>query len=186
MIFEFHKNYPGINFHIVDEDTQKIVELLNSGIIDVGIVRPPINKEIFDYIPLLDDHMIAVSTETYLDNNQKQISLMDLRDKPLIVQRRYEKRIVNLCNEAGFEPRIICISNDSRTILLWASLKIGIAILPSVCRSLITNGNLSYKDIDEPSLKIGSAVIWLKKRYLSSASKYFLEIVRSYLEKEKD
>lgn len=182
VLYDFHKSYPGINFKIIDEDTEKITELLNSGVIDIGIVRTPVNKEVFDYISLGDDPVVAISDSFNFSSGQKLIKLTDLHNRQLILQRRYEKNIVNLCRDLGFEPKVLCRSNDVRTILMWASLGMGTAILPSVCTSLITNENLTYYEIDEPSLKIGTAVIWPKKRYLSSASRHLLEVFKTYCE----
>lgn len=182
IIVEFHKNYPGINFHVIDEDTEKTIELLSSGIIEIGIVRTPVAKDVFEAIALPDDPMVAIAVSSRLKNQKKSLKIIDLYEKPLIVQRRYEKQIADLCHQAGFDPKILCTSNDVRTILAWANLDMGIAILPKLCIDLIKNTNLSYHEFEESFIKVGSAVIWLKSRYLSSAARYFLESIKSYIE----
>ena len=174
-ILTFHKKYPGIAFEILDEDTYKIIELLNSGVIDIGIIRTPFNLEGFNSICLEDEPMVVTGQNISLNNNRKSVSLSYLAEKPLIVQRRYEKIILELCHRSGFEPRILCISNDVRTILLWASIGLGLSIVPKNCLSLIPNNELDYREIEEPSLKAGTAIIWRKDRYISSATRHFLK-----------
>lgn len=42
-IYNFHENYPGVSFQIWEGDTYRILDLLNNGVIEIGIVRTPIN-----------------------------------------------------------------------------------------------------------------------------------------------
>lgn len=170
----FHEKYPGINFEIIDEDTYKIIELLNNGIIDIGIIRTPFNLDMFESKCLPVVPMVAISKNLQLTSECETLSMTDLTNKPLIVQHRYEKIIIELCHKSGFEPRILCRSNDVRTILLWASTGMGIAIVPNDCISLIQSVNLEHRKINEPSLNVGTAIIWTKDHYQSSAANHFL------------
>lgn len=174
-ILTFHEKYPGITFEILDEDTYEIIELLNTGVIDIGIIRTPFNLEGFNSIYLEDEHMVVTGQNISLNKNRRPVSLSDLAEKPLIIQRRYEKIILELCHREGFKPEILCISNDVRTILLWASIGLGLAIVPKNCLSLIPNNELDYREIEEPTLKVGTAIIWPKHRYISSATRHFLK-----------
>lgn len=175
-INNFQHKYPLINFEILDEDTNKIIELLKNGMIDIGFIRTPFNDEMLESICLPVEPMVAIGTQSHWRiPEKKSIYLDELKERPLIVQKRYERLIVELCHKAGFEPRILCRSNDIRTILLWANNGIGIAIIPRNCIGLIPNDNLLYAEIDEPSLHVGTAIIWRKDRYLSSVAKHFLE-----------
>lgn len=179
-IESFLKTYPNINFQILDEATARIIELLHNGVIDIGIVCTPYNKDMLDAISLPDEPMIVVGTSLPWNNTNKSINLTDLNAKPLIIQQRYEKNIIELCRKAGFEPRIFCKSNDVRTLLLWASNSTGFAIVPRNCLNLIQNENLKFIELNEPSLNVGTAIIWKKNHYLSSAAKHFLETFISF------
>lgn len=178
-IQSFLKKYSDISFQILDESTNRIVELLHNGVIDIGIVCTPYNNEMLEAITLANEPMVAVSTNLPCGNDKKSIQLTDIKNERLIVQERYEKNITELCRKSDFEPKIFCKSNDVRTLLLWASNGIGLAIVPKICISLIQNQNLKYIEIDEPSLSVGTAIIWEKNRYLSSAARHFLETFTS-------
>lgn len=177
-IQSFHVRYPGIDFEILDEDTNKIIELLDHGVIDIGIISTPFNLDNFEAITLPQEPMVAVSSSAWSENKEF-LKLKELDDKPLIVQRRNEKIIHELCIKSGFHPKILCRSNDVRTILLWASTGLGVAIVPKNCIDLIPNASLNYREISEPSLMTGTAVIWPKQRYISSAARNFLESLKS-------
>lgn len=175
-ICSFNKKYPNINFEIREGSTSEILELLKSGLIEIGIIRTPLNSEIYESISLPSEPMVAASSDsTYWENNEKDIYLSDLAGKPLLVHRRYEKAIIELCNQAGFEPRILCKIEDTRSILLLAKTGMGVAIVPKDWIELIPNAKLSYKEINEPSLNTSTTIIWMKDQYLSSIAKRFLQ-----------
>lgn len=175
-IYRFHKKYPGISFEIRECGTHEILELLKSGVIEVGIIRTPLSSEFFESICLPNEPMVAAARDnSYREENQKYICLTELENKPLLVHRRYERMIIESCRRAGFEPRILCKIDDTRSILLWANTGMGVAIVPKDWINLIPNINLKYKEINEPSLKTSTAIVWVKNRYLSSAAKHFLE-----------
>lgn len=175
-ITSFHKEYPGIDFQIREGNTYKILELLKSGIIEIGIARTPFNSDSFESIYLPYEPMIAAtSSDLYWKNDETKISLRELTNMPLVVLFRFEKMIMECCEEEGFIPKIICRSDDIRSVLLWANTGMGVAILPKAALSLIKSSNIKYKEINEISLKTRIAIIWMKNRYLSSTARNFLK-----------
>lgn len=175
-ICSFNKKYPKINFEIRECGTNEILELLKSGVIEIGIIRTPLNSEIYKSIKLPIEPMVAaISGNVYWGNNEKSINLGELADKPLLVHRRYEKMIVEVCKQDGFEPRILCKIEDTRSILLMAKTGIGVAIVPKDWIELIPDINLNYKEINEPSLNTSTTIVWIKDQYLSSTAKNFLQ-----------
>lgn len=175
-IYSFNKKYPNINYEIQECSTNEILELLKNGVIEIGIIRTPINSEIYESINLPCEPMVAVSNNNICwGRRKKSIYLNDLSDKPLIVQRRYEKLIIELCNKVGFQPRIICKIEDTHSILRLASTGIGVAIIPKDSVGLIQDIKLNYREINEPSLKTSTTIVWMKNQYLSSAAKHFLK-----------
>lgn len=179
-IHSFSKKYPNINFEIRECSTNEVLELLKNGVIEIGIIRTPLNSEIYESISLPIEPMVAATSNSYQwDNNKKNIYLKELIGKPLLVHRRYEKMIVGLCKQSGFEPRILCKIEDTRSILLLANTGMGVAIIPKDWVELIPNMNLSYKKINEPSLNTSTTIVWMKDQYLSCAAKHFLKTFES-------
>lgn len=175
-IYSFHKKYPEINFHIREGSSHEILELLKSGVIEIGIIRTPLNSELFESILLPVEPMVAATCgDIYWDEAQKSIDLSELENKPLLVHNRYEKMIVEACERCGFEPRILGKIDDTRSILIWAGTGMGIAILQRDWIDLVPNINLKFKEINEPNLATRTAIVWIKNRYLSSIARHFLE-----------
>lgn len=175
-MMEFHKRYSGIKFEIHEGNTFTLIDLLYKGIIEVGIVRTPFKTLNFECRYTKSEPMIAVMTrEHYWDSTQSTISVIELKDKPLIIYRRFEKLIYETCLEHGFEPEIFCKNDDARTTLLWANAGLGVAIVPKSAFELAANSNLIYKEIKIEKMRTQIAAIWVKDRHISSLATKFIE-----------
>ncbi|WP_279146207.1 LysR family transcriptional regulator [Clostridium tyrobutyricum] len=177
IIENFHCKYPNVNFEVRESNTYRIMEILNSGVIEIGIVRTPFNEDGLNVVFRPKEPMIAVFRDDMksFDRNTP-IGLKELVDKPIIVYRRFEKIIIEACQKYGFVPNIICKDDDARTTLLWAESGIGIAIVPKSAIDIMQIYNLDYTLIKEPSLETSIAAICVKERYISSVAKNFLEV----------
>lgn len=179
IINNFHNIYPKVKFEVRNMSTKLILESLKIGTIEIGIIRTPLNSDLYESICMQSQPMIA-ATSYNLDwsYHKKSIMLPEISTKPLLVHCRFEQMITETCQHAGFEPNIICKIDDTRSILLLTSFGMGVAIIPMDWVDLIPTLNLRYKKIDEKSLNSSTALVWLKNRYLSPASRHFLEIFK--------
>lgn len=173
---DFHSKHPEITFQMREGNTYRILDLLQSGIIDFGLVRTPFNTEAFNVIYLKEEPMIAV----YKDQSifKASLELIELNKLPLVLDKRFSTLITDACHKAGFHPNIICEGEDSRSILSWASASIGIAILPLSGKNLINDNTLSYSVINDSSLETQSAIVTLKKEAISYLTKELIEILK--------
>jgi DNA-binding transcriptional LysR family regulator len=175
-ISEFHRKHSGIKFEIYEGNTFTLIDLLNIGIIEVGIVRTPFNALNFQCKFAKPEPMIAAIPKGYHWNPaQDTIAVSELKNKPLIIYRRFEQLIYETCMEHGFEPEVFCKNEDARTTILWANAGLGIAIVPKSAFQLATNSNLIYKEIESKKLRTQIAAIWVKDRYISSLAMKFIE-----------
>ncbi|AOR23664.1 LysR family transcriptional regulator [Clostridium taeniosporum] len=183
-IKEFCNKYPKINYEIYEGNSFKIIELLNNGIIDIGFVREPFNLSLYNSFIVkdnlktnLNDYFVTIAKPEFYNNAEKDtILLKELKNKPLIINRRYDEIIKNVCNKAGFEPQIICKNDDIITALSWAEAGIGISILPLTASNILPNINLKMKKIIEPSIQSYLRLIWPKNKPLSNISRNFIDI----------
>ncbi|MDP4143610.1 MAG: LysR family transcriptional regulator [Bacillota bacterium] len=178
-ISKFHETYPQINFQIWEGNTYRILEILNSGLIEIGIVRTPFNMEAFESIELPKEPMVAAFSGDLLVAQDEYVLLDELINKPLIIYRRFEKLIADAFDEESLNPTVLCKTDDARSTLLWADAGIGIALVPESAIRLIGSTKLRYKKIKNPHLETKIAAIWMKNRHLSTAAKHFLEIFNS-------
>jgi DNA-binding transcriptional LysR family regulator len=179
-LLEFHHIYSDVKFEIHEGNTYMILDLLNKGIIEIGIVRTPFNSTSLECVYAGSEPMIAVMTPHYdWTGGTTSIDIGELENKSLIIYRRFEQLIRETCLENGFVPDVFCINDDARTTLLWANAGLGIGIVPKSAFELANHGNLIYKEIRCEALHTRVAAVWIKDKYLSSLATKFIETFRS-------
>jgi LysR family transcriptional regulator, salicylic acid-responsive activator of bsdBCD len=173
---KFHEEYRGAKFEIYEGNTFSLIDLLTRGIIEVGIVRTPFKSSHVHCKYLAEEPMIAIMNAP-IDwaPGRNEISLEELKDRPLIIYRRFEQLILDTCTEHDFLPKIFCKNDDARTTVLWANAGYGVGIVPASALGLAAHTNLHIKTINEKKLHTRITAIWMKDRYLSSLAEKFLE-----------
>lgn len=171
----FREHFPHVRFEIHDGNTFQLINLLDKGIIEVGIVRTPFNAVHFNCKYRQPEPMIAAMTpELDWDGTKTEIEAEELAEKPLILYRRFEQLLMDTFAAHDFTPDVCCLNDDARTTILWANAGLGIAIAPQSAFSLAAHDNLHCKVIKEKSLYTRLAAIWPRERYLSAIARNFL------------
>lgn len=173
-ITAFHKRYPYVRFHVMERNTFQLLDMVRGGVVDVAIVRSPINTAGFGHIKLPKEPLMALGAPVYMEEYRKEtISLLDLADKPLLPYRRSEEQMFDLFTEHGVTPRFLCQFEDSRTPVIWAKTGMGVALAPRSVAELYGEG-LICKPLRERAFATQLLVIWKEDGYLSHATRNLL------------
>ena len=182
LIKEFHNRYPNVSFRLREGETRRITELLDRGVIDLGMVRLPFNTEIYESITLPNEPLVVVYNSQHFHlkvNDSPVINLSVLAEKPLMIHRKFETQLTECCQSAGFAPYILCESDDIMPLLAWADAGIGIAITPRSAVGLFPHATLTAKEIGNPSMETTAAIIWMRNRYLPATALHFIHLFTS-------
>ena len=171
----FHGQFPGITFQFWEGNTARILELLQNGIVEIGIARAIYDPDLYHAYDLTAEPMIAAQKTTGLKKPPvSHLQISDLRDKPLLIHRSNESMLSEACRKFGFQPTILCRGDDVRSLLAWADAGIGVAIVLKSAISLVPSSQLTYQEIADPALSIKMAIIWSRKRQQSAVARNFL------------
>ena len=170
----YHRLYPRVTFDLRQGDSRHIFELLDSGLIDVGLVRLPIDETRYNFIELPPERMVVIADPDKFPIEETGVMrLVLLETMPLLVLRRYLPIISEYCRN------ILCVSDDVTPLIIWARFGLGVAVVPeSAVKMLLKGAELRMRPIDTPAFTTTGAVIWSKKSTLSSAASHFVELFR--------
>lgn len=103
-IGNYKKKYPNIFIKVVEQTTDKIVDLLHKDLIDVGILVTPLKEEKILEKPLFYEEMlIYINSENKL-HNKKHITLQDIAVPEIWLLSDghcFRDQVVNLCSFLG-------------------------------------------------------------------------------------
>lgn len=174
-IRSFHLQHPGITFQFWEGTTSRILELMQNGVIEIGIARSIFDPTLYQAYDLPPEPLVvAQSCPAGTQTTTSHMSVTELASIPLLIHRSNEVLIADWCRKNGFEPTFLCRGDDVRSLLVWADAGIGVAIVPKSAVGLVPSHHLSYREIAEPALCIKKSIIWNKNRYLSTVAKNFL------------
>ena len=179
LISEFRKAYPSITFEIFEAEGARVLELLDSHLIEIAITRTQVDNLAYELLVLPNEPLVMVmNAQNACGESPDVIRLVELKDQPLILPLRWKSIFEANCKKAGFEPKIICVSDSVVQDLLMVKMNLGAAMIPMSSEKLLTDGELIYKRLVEPEMKTHTVISWLKNQTLSTACRNFLEMFK--------
>lgn len=173
-IAAFTKAHPDVSFEVHDGSTFSMMDLLLRGILDVSVVRTPVQLDKVAHMVLCEEPMIAVSRPG--SGESGDIRLTALTQVPLILYRRYERFILDAFHAQNLEPNVLCVCDDARDAMQWAEQGLATAIFPQSMENLCRT--LTIRPIAEASLKTKILLIWHSEKAPRPLVQDFLRICR--------
>ncbi len=174
---ELYRTYPDIHYHIASGNAEYVLEQLDKGLIDFGIVFGIVDHKKYNSIPLpyKDTWGILMRRDSPLAAKDS-ITPEDLWDKPLIISKQEKQggSFTNWIKKELTELEIIATYN----LLFNASLMVeeGLGYAIGFDKIINTSGNstLCFRPLT-PILEDSMSIIWKKYQIFSKACEKFME-----------
>lgn len=175
--------HPDIRIHIISGDTVDVLEQLDKGLIDFGLLFNPVDLTKYNVLPIHDKDIWGVLMRrdcplARLDS----ISPADLNGLPLIVSR--QSRDGDVFSSWFHMPLNALNIAATYTLSYNASLMVEDGIGYGLCLDGIINTSgasaLTYRPLS-PTLTAGMNVLWKKHQLLSRAAQCYLEALKAEL-----
>lgn len=180
----FRALYPKVRFKIQQNETNTLVKLIREKTLDMAIVRLPIDLDGFDYALLGEEPFNFIIGETgphAAPKLDEAVSYETIADFPLLLPSTEGLGLYNLLLEQfhsrGLFPTIIGECSDIGMLTELVASGFGASILPEKSLARYKNGRIRSYRIDESQAVSSSAVIWLKRHYLSRAAVLLIEMI---------
>lgn len=170
------QKYPLIHYHIYSGDAERVMERLDKGLIDFGLLVGPVDVNKYDYIrlPMKDTWGVLMRKDSVLAEKEA-ICAEDLWDKPLIISHQATSRSeIEVWLKRDISKLNIVLTYD---LIYNASLfvKKGFGYVIGLDKIINTTSDsmLSFRSLC-PTLEADLCIIWKKYQVFSRASNAFL------------
>ena len=140
----YREAYPNVRLQLHESFTSKVVEGLQNGTLDAGLLRDSDPTEGLVAKPIFAERFIAVLPAAHPRAQQRTLSAAALRDEPFVYyprsagHRAFEKPFT-LCEEHGFRPHIVQEASHWLTILRLIGAGFGVSIAPDCVRQIASS-----------------------------------------------
>jgi DNA-binding transcriptional LysR family regulator len=181
---DLQEKHPLIHYHLYSGDAQRVMEKLDNGLIDFGLLvgSTYIDKYHCIRLPSKDTWGVLMKKDSPLAK-RREIRAEDLRDKPLILSHQ----------TAGNSEMFSWLKTDASKLNIVTTydliynasqfVKKGFGYVIALDKLINTSGDseLCFRPLF-PSLQIDLYLVWKKYQVLSKASNAFLEQLKNNLE----
>ncbi len=178
----FQRIYPKLDLSIVEEGSLAIRNKLENNELDLGIVIVTDAPSSLNILPISHSQILVCLPQNHPLAVGSAIEIQSLRDQPLIMMKEdsYHRRIIiEQCEKQYFSPKIILSSNQLETIKHLVISGVGISFLLETV--IEKEPAIIGRPLAEP-LYVDIGLAWKKEKYLSRASRAFIDFINNYKE----
>ena len=158
MLSAFCGSYPDISVNIVQEGTHRLLDLLLDRKVDLAFLNRPLSQlaSSLEFVKLGEDHYSLAVPRVHPLAGREDVSLRELRGEHFIFHQTGQVTFElcrNACRNAGFEPHIVCHSENPTIGLYMVQGGLGLAFLPTEEFEHHRIDNIAEVKIIEPIIK---------------------------------
>ncbi len=179
----FREKYPRVSFDIFTATADLVKEQMDRGLLDIGLLLEPVDKEKYDFIRLnIREKWVVLMRPDDPLAAKEAVSAQDLLGLPLILPRRMAVRS-ELASWFGdyYELLNVIITSNLNTngaIMVASGLAYSIVIEGAV--SLWDQSKVTYRPLT-PELTTTSVLAWKRGQPFSPAALKFIEHMKCFL-----
>lgn len=162
----FKERHPQVKLALERLQTPEQVEALMSGQIQAGLLHPPIEDNTLILKTIHQEGLVAVLPDIHrlAQDVSRPVSIRELADESFIFYPRHigpvlYDRMINLCQQAGFSPKIVQEVAPQQTILGLVSAAVGISLLHASAQVVAPTG-VVIRELLEPTPVLELAIAW--------------------------
>ena len=171
------KEHPLIRYHIYSGDAEHIVERLDKGLIDFGLLVEPFDNSKYDFIrlPVKDTWGVLMRKDSPLAEKES-ICAEDLWDKPLIIshQTAISNEMIAWLRKDVSQLNIVATYDLLYNASRFVKMGFGYAIALDKLINTSGDSNLCFRPL-YPGSEAGLCIVWKKYQVFSRAAGRFIQ-----------
>jgi DNA-binding transcriptional LysR family regulator len=186
ILAQYRRQFPKVRTSIYRNFSQKVLEKVEDGALELGVVTLPVKTPSLKVMRLFRDPLIWIAA---LDNplaSQKTVTLSDIAEQELIMHKVGSLRRLMDAQMRPYRPRLrVSMELTSAAVVKkFVAAGFGVSLISaSFVQDEVKAGQLTVLPVEEVQDWRELGLVYHRDRSLSQASKAFLEVARKSLSK---
>jgi DNA-binding transcriptional LysR family regulator len=179
--FKFKQLYPLVQISIYRNFSHKILQKVQEGVLDLGIVTLPQSANNTEVIPVFRDEVQLVVPKNHPLAKNKSVTLEEISHHPLILPKTGHTRVVidRLLREYRDHIQISMELASVETIKKFVGAGLGISLISrTYAQPEVQAGVLRLIPLEGEKIYRELGLVYRRDRYLSLPAKVFIDVVR--------
>ncbi len=187
VISDFRKAHPKIKVHLFVENMQRVIELLNAGNINLGLVEGDVKRQKMVVEKLISDELLVIVPTHHPWSKRKDVSVAELIDEPFILREAgsgTRQTIEKFFARHGITPQNMKVSmvlGSTQAIKEAVENGLGVSIISRwSARKELRFGTLHTLNFKEEKMVRNFSLLTHRNSVSSHATEEFLSYLKSY------
>lgn len=187
IIVDFKKNHPKIKINVLIGNTKRILDLLNSGVIDLGLVEGETSRHKIKVESLITDELVVIVPPLHQWAKKKVVSVLEIPKEPFIIReegsgtRQMIEKYLASHGIKSSDMRIALVLGSTESIKEAVESGIGISIVSKwAARKELKYGSLRLIAPKEDRIIRDFTLVMPRNAVISHAADEFLSFIKSY------
>ena len=178
---EYQRLYPGVQISIYRNFSRKILEKVEDGSIDVGIVTLPVRSPSLKVHPIFRDRLVLVTSVDHPLARRRSVRISEIAEYPLIFPRTGHTRAML---DKHFRPfraslRVAMELPSVGMIKGFVAAGLGVSLISaSFAHDDVANGQLKLVEIEDAHIHRELGLVYRRDRTLPRAATAFITLIR--------
>lgn len=161
----FRSDFPDVTLTLREMPTHRLQDALDSGEIDVALLRSDVRNKRFHSETLLQEPLVVALAKTHpLAVEKEGVTIQSLAEEPFVmfpreVNTQLYDQIMTLCQQAEFCPQIVQEAIHLQTVLGLVGVGLGVSILPGSIR-VVSRADVIYQPLKDVDVTIALCMAW--------------------------
>lgn len=183
IIETFRQVVPGVTILLRQMPTCAQINMLRGGQLDVGLMTGPSDDAAFSTVPVQRDRLVALVPKVHKLANQASLRLRDLAPESFVLGDPndwvvYNRNLMQICEDAGFAPRIVQTAPEVQAIIGLVSCGLGVTVMPQ-SHAVFLNTRTVALEIEDDIAPMLTEAVWIEGRDHPALDR-FASHLRSY------
>lgn len=179
VVRRFLKDFPTVRLQLSEDRTERLLEALLAGELDVGVMALPVRDDRLHVEKLFAEDLVLAVPAGHKLAGKPTARLGDLAEEPFLLLddlHCFGDQVLSLCRRGGkFEPRVACQGEQLGTLLGLVGCSVGVTIVPRMAADADKSKKLAFLGFASPAPSRTLCAVWHKQRFRPPAVRGFVE-----------